>query len=161
MEDTGSWLLLAAIVGVVSIGLYEFSRRLAGGRRAPTPRLLRPLLPLLARAAQRVRDATDVHGPVASGMERIGVVRRPPTDPLPPVLLVLELRRLGALVRQIDSDGQPHPAARLAAARAAYDHVLVQLCGHAEVPTPIGLLPLDPRDRLVLETQLAGSGVDW
>ena len=89
------------------------------------------------------------------------MVRRRRPEPVPPVLLVLELRRLAAEVQRIEVSVQPHRAARLAAALAAYDHVLVQLCGHAEVPTPIGLLPLDPRDRLGLETELVASGVDW
>ncbi|QKE84105.1 hypothetical protein [Arthrobacter sp. NEB 688] len=98
---------------------------------------------------------------VGEGMERVGLVRRTRPEPVPPVLLVLELRRLAAEVVRIEGDDQPHPAARLAAARAAYDHVLVQLCGQADVPTPSGLLPLDPRDRLGLEVELVAAGVDW
>ncbi|GGL41833.1 hypothetical protein GCM10012283_25560 [Phycicoccus endophyticus] len=98
---------------------------------------------------------------LARTMERAGLAGRRPPEPLPAVLLALELARLAEQVRRTEADGQPHPAARLAAARAAYDHVLVQLCAHAQVPAPVGRLPLDPRVRLGLETDLVAAGMAW
>ncbi|MBD3782891.1 MAG: hypothetical protein IE926_08045 [Micrococcales bacterium] len=144
-------LFFVALPGTLFILVAVGLRWFAGG---PTPRPVSALARLLRRFGGRFSGVVD-------GLERVGVVRRRRPEPVPPVLLVLELRRLAAEVQRIEVSVQPHRAARLAAALAAYDHVLVQLCGHAEVPTPIGLLPLDPRDRLGLETELVASGVDW
>jgi hypothetical protein len=44
---------------------------------------------------------------------------------------------------------------------AAYDHVLLQLCRHADVPAPGGRPPLAARTRLDLEAELVATGVDW
>jgi hypothetical protein len=100
---------------------------------------------------------------VARGVTRLGQAlrRRPHAEPLPPVLLGLELRRLAAEVRRIEVDRQPHRAARLAAALAAYDRVLLELCEHAQVQAPRGLPPLSSHARLDLEADLVASGVDW
>ncbi len=144
-------LVLVVLPGAVFVAGLSLLRWFTG---EPAPRVLRLLGRPTRWCADRLRG-------VADGMERVGMVRRARPEPVPPVLLVLELRRLAAEVVRIEGDDQPHRAARLAAARAAYDHVLVQLCGHASVPTPIGLLPLDPRDRLGLEVELVAAGVDW
>lgn len=143
--------LLVVLPGVVYVVGFEGLRWLAGG---PPPRVLRA-------AGRRLRRVGSRLGGVADGMEQVGLLSRSRPEPVPTVLLVLELRRLAAEVRRIEAAGQPHPAARIQAALAAYDHVLVQLCTRAEVPTPIGLLPLDPRDRVGLEAELVASGVEW
>ncbi len=143
--------LLVVLPGVLYVVGFEGLRWLGGG--AP-PRVLRSARRPARWCGQRLVGVVD-------GLERVGLVARRRTEPVPTVLLVLELRRLAAEVRRIEAACQPHPAARISAALAAYDHVLVQLCTHAAVPTPIGLLPLDPRDRLGLEAELVASGVDW
>jgi hypothetical protein len=107
-----------------------------------TPRVLRPLVRLFSRLGRRLRRP-----------------RR--EEPLPPVLLGLELRRLAEEVRRIDEGRQPHRAARLAAALAAYDHVLIELCRSAELDAPSGLPPLSSNARLQLEAELVATGVDW
>jgi hypothetical protein len=106
------------------------------------PRALRPLDTRLRRLAAAAR-----------GRRR--------TEPLPQVLLALELRRLSAEVRTVEAGRQPHRAARLNAALAAYDRVLLELCESVDVPAPHGLPPLSAHARLDLETELLASGVDW
>lgn len=152
--------LLAALVvlpGFLYVLLFQGLGWLCGGDR---PWFARALVRLFGWTVPLVRRVPRP-AVVVDGLERVGLLTRRRTEPVPPVLLVLELRRLAAEVRRIESTDHPYPAARLAAALAAYDHVLVQLCSHASLPTPIGLLPLDPRDRLGLETDLVASGVDW
>lgn len=140
-----------ALPGAVYILGVQGMHWFTGG---PTPRPLAALGRVGRRAGSRCTG-------VLEGLERVGLLDRRRREPVPTVLLVLELRRLAVEVRRIEAGDQPHPAARIAAALAAYDHVLVQLCSRAEVPTPIGLLPLDPRDRVGLEAELVASGVEW
>ncbi len=139
-------LLPAVYLGVVvgACALAIVSTRWIGGK---------------ARHVARRLDGPT--GRVVDGLEHLGLLQRRRPEPVPPVLLALELRRLAGEVRRIEAGSQPNPAARLAAAYAAYDHVLVQLCATADVPTPVGLLPLDPRHRLALETDLVATGIDW
>ncbi len=134
------WAVLVVVTPwAVCVAQVEALRWLSEGR---VPRPLRPLV----RGATRLRRTLR---------------RRPPAEPVPPVLLALELRRLAAEVRRIEGDRQPHRAARIAAALAAYDRVLLELCEHAEVPAPRGLPPLSSHARLHLEADLVASGVDW
>ncbi|KRE61289.1 hypothetical protein [Nostocoides sp. Soil756] len=155
--EAGWWpLVFLVLPGVVYIAGFSALDWMCGGE---TPRSVRWLRRRLGPALRRRWGHHSAA--VLGALERVGVVTRRRDDPVPAVLLSLELRRLAYEVRRIDGDQQPHRAARLAAALAAYDHVLVQLCTHAEVPTPIGLLPLDPRDRLGLEADLVASGLDW
>ncbi|MGG5260841.1 hypothetical protein [Phycicoccus avicenniae] len=144
-------VFFVALPGTLFILLVQGLRWYSGG---PTPRPMAALGRVLRRGGSRWTGVLD-------GLERVGLLDRRRPEPVPTVLLVLELRRLAGEVRRIEADVQPHPAARIAAALAAYDHVLVQLCSRNEVPTPIGLLPLDPRDRVGLEAELVASGVDW
>ena len=106
------------------------------------PRVLRPVERRLRRLVRAAR-----------GRRR--------TEPVPQVLLSLELRRLSAEIRRVETGGQPHRAARLDAALAAYDRVLLELCESLDVPAPSGLPPLSAHARLDLETELLASGVDW
>ncbi len=133
-----------AVVGIVVVPGLLFVAQCEGIRWLSDgpPRVLRPLTSRLGRLGDLVR-------------------RRRPAEPVPTVLLALELRRLAAEVRRIEEGRQPHRAARLAAALAAYDRVLLELCEHAEVPAPRGLPPLSSHARLDLETDLVASGVDW
>ncbi|MBM6405472.1 hypothetical protein JQN72_14595 [Phycicoccus sp. CSK15P-2] len=156
MRATLAVLCLVLLPGAAYVVVFEGLRWFGEG---DAPRLLRPVVRRAHRAVRRA--AASVEG-LLDGLERVGLVRRTPRpEPVPTVLLVLELRRLAAQVCAIEAAGQPHQAARLAAALAAYDHVLVELCGRADLRVPIGLLPLDPRHRLALETDLVASGVDW
>ncbi len=134
------WVLVLVVApGGLFVAQCEGIRWLSEGE-AP-----RPLRPVVTRSAAVLRALRPVR-------------RR---EPLPQVLLALELRRLAAEVRRIDEGRQPHRAARLAAALAAYDHVLLQLCEAAQLEHPRGLPPLSSRVRLDLEAELVASGVDW
>ncbi|MBR7743709.1 hypothetical protein KC207_10450 [Phycicoccus sp. BSK3Z-2] len=142
---------IVLLPGLVYVVLFELIRWAGDGE---PPRVLRPL----AGPGRWVLDRLAV---LVDGLERVGVVRRDRPEPVPPVLLALELRRLAADIRRIDASDMPHRAARLSAAFAAYDSVLVDLCRHADLVPPVGLLPLHPRERLALEADLVASGVDW
>lgn len=131
---------LLAVPGTWFVAQCEALRWLAEGE---TPTLLRPLV----RGARATRRA-------------LGVGPRP-QEPLPDILLTLELRRLGAEIRRVEDGREPHRAARRQAALAAYDRVLLQLCESADLPTVSGLPPLSARRRLELETGLVSSGIDW
>jgi hypothetical protein len=114
------------------------------------PRLLRPLVRRLAPHAERLR------------LWRRRVLGRPVPEPMPPVLLTLELRRLEGEIRRVQEGDAPHQAARLRAALAAYDQLLIQLCRRVDLPTgDVGLTPLPARDRLTLEAELVAAGHDW
>ena len=144
-------LLIVLLPGTLSVLGYELLRWVAGG---DPPRPVRPLL----RGAARIGPAASAF---ADRLEGAGLLTRHRVEPVPPVLLALELRRLACEVQRIERSDQPHRAARLAAALAAYDSVLVDICRHAQVGTPVGLLPLDPRRRMALEADLVATGFDW
>ena len=96
-------------------------------------------------------------GPGAGGRSR-----RPVPQPLPPVLIALELRRLELEIRRVEEGDAPHQAARLRAVLAAYDQLLLELCERVDVPTDdVGLPPLPSRERLTLEAELVAAGHDW
>lgn len=114
------------------------------------PRLLRPLVRRLGPHAERLR------------LWRRRVLRYPVPQPLPPVLIGLELRRLEVEIRRVEDGDAPHQAARLRAVLAAYDQLLLQLCERVDVPTDdVGLPPLPSRERLTLEAELVAAGHDW
>ncbi len=131
--------LLVALPSACFILLVDTVRWLGGGE---PPRVLRPLLPVLEGAWERVR-------------------RRRVVEPLPSVLLAMELRRLEAEVRRVEAGDAPHRAARLRAALAAYDQLLLQLCERVGVETDVGLPPLPSGQRLTLEAELVAAGHDW
>ncbi len=129
----GYLAMTAAVVGVVAIGL----RWLTSGT-APWP--FRLLAPQVERARAR---------------------RRPPSEPVPPVLLGLELRRLAEKVREVDAGDQPAKAARLDACRWAYDYVLLEYCRAVDVPVPRSQVPLSERQRFAAESALISAGHEW
>lgn len=97
---------------------------------------------------------------IARRLAQWHAARRPAPVALPPVLFELELRRLGAEVtRALDAD-QPAKAARVAAARAAYDTVLIDYGRSVgiEVPGTTGRVPLGAQDRFAVEEALVGAG---
>jgi len=90
------------------------------------------------------------------------VFGRPLPQPMPPVLIALELRRLEGEIRRVQDGDMPHQAARLRAVLAAYDQLLIQLCERVDVPThDVSLPPLPSRQRLTLEAELVAAGHDW
>lgn len=82
-------------------------------------------------------------------------------DPVSPVLLGLELRRLGHVVTSIEVGNPPAKAARLAAGRAAYDRVLLDYCEAMGIPVPGDRVPLSQDARFRAESALIGAGADW
>ncbi len=93
--------------------------------------------------------------------------RRPPREPIPPVLLGLELRRLGAEMQRIDASDLPAKAMRLRATTAAYDYVLLECCRSLEVPVPVPdptdpvNTPLTSDQRFTAESSLLAAGFTW
>ncbi|MGL5818857.1 MAG: hypothetical protein ACRCYR_14915 [Phycicoccus sp.] len=136
MEAALMALALFAVPVISFVALGAGLNWLTGG---DPPRPLRPVLAVCQRRQERRRRS----------------------EPLPTVLLGLELRRIAADVRRIETGCQPHRAARLEAALAAYDTVLLQLAVSNDVPTPPHRPPLSARSRLEVETGLVSSGVDW
>ena len=114
------------------------------------PRLLRPLIRRLGPRVERL------------GRWRRRVFGRPQPQPLPPVLIGMELRRIELEIRRVEQGDAPHQAARLRAVLAAYDQLLLELCARVDVPTDdVGLPPLPSRERLTLEAELVAAGHDW
>jgi hypothetical protein len=91
--------------------------------------------------------------------------RLPPHEPIPPVLLGLELRRLGAEMQRIDASDLPAKAMRLRATTAAYDYVLLECCRSLEVPIPDKSdpvnTPLTNDQRSTAELSLLSAGFTW
>jgi hypothetical protein len=87
--------------------------------------------------------------------------RRPEPEPLPPVLLGLELRRLGGELQRIDASDLPAKAMRLRACTAAYDYVLLECCRTVDVPVPATATPLTRDQRFTAETALLEAGFSW
>lgn len=106
-------------------------------------------------------------GPLAwlgSALSR--VVPRPSRRPrsqeeVTTVLLELELQRLGTVIHEVAEADVPNKAARLAATRAAYDHVLLELCLHSDLSVPDCRPPLSHGQRFELESALVGAGRRW
>lgn len=85
--------------------------------------------------------------------------RRPVPEPLPPILIALELRRIADQLALAERSDQPHKAQRLDAWRGAYDLALADLARTLgeEPPAP----PLSPTERADLELTLVGAGHSW
>jgi hypothetical protein len=87
--------------------------------------------------------------------------RRPAVEPIPPVLLALELSRLAAHIRRVEEGDQPRKAERLMAARLAYDHALRDYCKAVDIPVPRAIRGLSREQRFHMESALIGAGHDW
>jgi hypothetical protein len=139
--------LLVVLPGAWFVAQGEALRWFADG---DPPRLLRPLVERLRPHALRLERA------------RRRLLRRPEPQPIPPVLITLELRRLELEIRRVEEGDAPHRAARLRAVLAAYDQLLLQLCERLELPTDdVGMPPLPSSERLALEAELVAAGHDW
>ncbi|MFC7485392.1 hypothetical protein ACOCJ7_02610 [Knoellia sp. CPCC 206453] len=84
-----------------------------------------------------------------------------PAEPLPPVLLGLELARMAEHVRLVEEGDQPWKAERLAAITLAYDLVLRDYCRSVDLPVPEGRGSLSRSQRFELESALITHGHDW
>lgn len=131
--------ILANVVGLALVmgALASCVRWLTTGR---APRVLQPVLDR-ARAWR--------------------AARRPRPEPIPPVLLALELSRLAGHVRVVDESNHPNKAERLMAARLAYDHALRDYCRAVDIPVPPAIRGLSQEQRFHMETALIGAGHEW
>ena len=127
---------VAGLAAVVA-GLVGGVRWLSSGQ---PPRLLRPVV----GRAQAWLDA-----------------RRPVPEPIPPVLLALELSRLARHVRTVEESDLPRKAERLMAARLAYDHALRDYCRAVDIPVPTAIRGLSREQRFDMESALIGAGHEW
>lgn len=142
-------LLMGFFVVLPGIGFVATGEGLRWFTEGERPQLLRPLLARLDPHLARLTTA-----------RRRLLGRRDP-EPVPPVLITLELRRIEAEIRKVESGDAPHRAARLRAVLAAYDQLLLELCERLDLPTDVGMPPLPSRDRLALEAELVAAGHDW
>jgi hypothetical protein len=88
-------------------------------------------------------------------------LRRPVPEPIPPILLAMELSRLAAHIRRVEEADQPRKAERLMAARLAYDHALRDYCRAVDIPVPTAIRGLSREQRFHMESALIGAGHDW
>lgn len=143
-------LLTLGLVALPGIWFFAQGEALNWFTGGEPPRLLRPL-------ARRLQP----HVERAEAWRR-RVFGRPQPQPLPPVLIGMELRRIELEIRRVQEGDAPHQAARLRAVLAAYDQLLLELCARVDVPTDdVGLPPLPSRERLTLEAELVAAGHDW
>ena len=91
----------------------------------------------------------------------VAVRERPTKEPLPPVLLALELARLAEHVREVEAGNQPWKAERLAASTLAYDLALRDYCRSVDLPVPEGRGSLSRSERFEMESALLAHGHDW
>jgi hypothetical protein len=99
--------------------------------------------------------------PTVARVEAWRAARRPGPEPIPPVLLALELSRLAAHVRLVDESNHPNKAERLMAARLAYDHALRDYCRAVDIPVPSATRGLSREQRFDVESALIGAGHEW
>ncbi|WP_270888528.1 hypothetical protein [Pedococcus sp. 5OH_020] len=98
----------------------------------------------------------------ALGWARVRLeARRPRPEPLPPVLLALELSRLADHIRRVEESNLPRKAERLMAARLAYDHALRDYCRAVDIPVPTAIRGLSREQRFHMESALIGAGHEW
>lgn len=98
---------------------------------------------------------------VAHACEEDAQRQRRPEEPLPPVLLGLELARMAEHLRQVEEGNQPWKAERLAAITLAYDLVLRDYCRSVDLPVPEGRGSLSRSQRFDMESALLTHGHDW
>ena len=115
------------------------------------PRLLRPLVRAVRPHALRLEQA------------RRRLLRRPAPQPIPPVLLTLELRRLE--LRGPPGRGErraaPAPLGSGPCSRPTTSSSSSSASGSRCPPTDVGLPPLPSSERLALEAELVAAGHDW
>ncbi len=135
-----AWVLDAfALAGVVVmlVGVGAVLEWSASGR---VPRSGRPFVWVIDHVRDRFR-------------------RRP--EPIPPVLLSLELQRIARELARTEAGNQFAKATRVNACRWAYDRVLLDYCRAVDLPVMTDVVPLTASQRLDLETELVGAGHGW
>lgn len=135
-----AWLMFGVTLGSIIAMLLSVGAILEWSATGRVPRLVRPF----ARAFDAVRQR----------------LRRQP-EPLPAVLLSLELRRISAELAKAESTDQFAKATRVNACRWAYDRVLIDYCRAVDLPVVTDAIPLTAAQRLDLETELVGAGHGW
>ena len=106
-------------------------------------------------------QAPRVLQPAIDRLEAWLAARHPRPEPIPPVLLALELDRLARHVRFVDESDMPNKAERLMAARLAYDHALRDYCRAVDIPVPAAIRGLSREQRFDMESALIGAGHEW
>ncbi len=99
--------------------------------------------------------------PVVHRIEVVFERSRPKPEPMPPVLLALELRRIAEELRAVEDTVQPSKAERIASCTLAYDYALREYSRSLNIPTPPGVRGLTKRQRFELESTLTLRGHDW
>ena len=87
--------------------------------------------------------------------------RRGRPEPLPPILMALEVSRLADHVRYVERADLPNKAERLMAARLAYDHTLRDYCRAVDIEVPTAIRGLSSEQRFHMESALIGAGHEW
>jgi hypothetical protein len=99
--------------------------------------------------------------PLFDRLDAFRARRRPQPEPLPPILLALEVSRLADHVRYVERENLPNKAERLMAARLAYDHTLRDYCRAVDIPVPTAIRGLSTEQRFHMESALIGAGHEW
>ncbi len=99
--------------------------------------------------------------PVFDRIDALRARRRPRPEPLPPILVALEVSRLADHVRYVERSDLPNKAERLMAARLAYDHTLRDYCRAVDIPVPTAIRGLSTEQRFHMESALIGTGHEW
>ncbi len=92
---------------------------------------------------------------------RLPLGRRRRPEPLPPVLLALEVSRLAEHVRHVEESDLLHKGERLLAARLAYDLALRDYCLAVGVILPDRPSTGSSERRFDMESALIGAGHEW
>ena len=98
---------------------------------------------------------------LSDGMDAWWARRHPQPEPLPPILLALEVARLADHVRYVERSDLPNKAERLMAARLAYDHTLRDYCRAVDIDVPTAIRGLSTEQRFHMESALIGAGHEW
>lgn len=98
---------------------------------------------------------------LSDGVDAWWARRHPQPEPLPPILLALEVSRLADHVRYVERSDLPNKAERLMAARLAYDHALRDYCRAVDIDVPTAIRGLSTEQRFHMESALIGAGHEW
>ncbi|MGA8979489.1 MAG: hypothetical protein WB473_10300 [Pedococcus sp.] len=98
---------------------------------------------------------------LCDGVDAWWARRHPQPEPLPPILLALEVSRLADHVRYVERSDLPNKAERLMAARLAYDHALRDYCRAVDIDVPTAIRGLSTEQRFHMESALIGAGHEW
>lgn len=86
---------------------------------------------------------------------------RPVSEPMPAILLELELQRLAGELLAVRGSDRQGRALRITACTIAYDDALVQCCRGHGIDAPDEPRPLLTSQRVDAEASLLAAGVSW